>query len=125
MQIQHKDTLPVCQVFSLFWKINPVRADGSTMRARRAQIHEHLQEMGLIIPIPYELGRERDPPVRDRPQGVVVLEERARCRDQRKPLWVDRDCEGEWAGALRVSAASVRGAAGGERVLPLFHGRLN
>ncbi len=25
-------------------------ADGSTMRVRRAQIHEHLQEMGLIIP---------------------------------------------------------------------------
>jgi hypothetical protein len=31
---------------------NPVRADGSTMRIRRAQIHEHLQEMGLTIPIP-------------------------------------------------------------------------
>ena len=32
-------------------ELSRVGAEGSTIRVRRAQIHEHLQEMGLLIPI--------------------------------------------------------------------------
>ena len=49
--------------------------DGSTMRVRRAQIHEHLQEAGLIILIPdyplyqvledFQASLEKDPDIPD------------------------------------------------------------